>query len=69
MNSGDYYFETATNSLKSWNSNSVNLFWAGNICLESSVSLSFGSDVSVSGSNPYIYRFCKEIPSTISCPQ
>lgn len=69
MSSGDYYFEEAINSIKSWNSSSVNLFWAGNVCLETTASIGVGGGVSVSGSNPYIYRLYKEITSNISCPQ
>lgn len=69
MSSGDYYFEESLNSLKSWNSSSVNLFWAGNVCLETSASIGVGGGVTVGGSNPYIYRLYKEITSTISCPQ
>lgn len=69
MSSGDYYFEESLNSLKSWNSSSVNLFWPGNVCLETSASIGVGGGVTVGGSNPYIYRLYKEITSTISCPQ
>lgn len=69
MSSGGYYFEESINDIKSWSSSGVNLFWAGNVCLETSASIAFGGGVTVGGSNPYIYRLYKEITSNISCPQ
>ena len=69
LNSSDFWLEETTNYVNSWDANRVSIYWYGNICYQSTISVSVGGDVSVSGSNPYIYRLHKGFDSTLSCPQ
>ncbi|WP_278839201.1 hypothetical protein [Holdemania filiformis] len=69
LNSSDFWLEETTNYVNSWNTSRVAIYWYGNICYKSPLSVSVGSEVSVSGSNPYIYRLHKGFDSTLSCPQ